>query len=54
MKGGAEKGVGMASVLERKENDCVCVSVGAQPPDRFSVGAIDPVSCKGELIYSVL
>lgn len=32
---------------------CVCASVGAQPPDRFSVGAIDPVSSEGKLIYSL-
>lgn len=51
MKGGAESVLGWQ---ERKENDCVRVSVGAQPPDRFSVSAIDPVSREGELIYSVL
>lgn len=28
--------------------------MGAQPPDRFSVGAIDPVWCEGGFIYSVL
>lgn len=33
---------------------CVCVSAGAQPPDRFSVSVIDPVSSDGVLIYSVL
>lgn len=32
MKGGAGRGAGMASVQDRKENDCVRVSVGAQPP----------------------
>lgn len=54
MKGGAERGVGVGNVQERKENDCARVSVGAQPPDRFSVSAIDPVSREGELIYSIL
>lgn len=54
MKGWSEGFVRMESVCERKENDCACVSVAAQPPDRFSVGVIDPVSCEGELIYSVL
>lgn len=56
MKGRVGRGVWMASVWERKENDCVCVcvSAGAQPPDRFSVSVIDPVSSDGVLIYSVL
>lgn len=31
-----------------------CVSGSSTPPDRFNVGAIDSVSCEGELIYSVL
>ena len=54
LKGGARRGVGMASVSERKENDCMRVSVEAQPADRFNVSGIDPVSHEGALIYSVL
>lgn len=29
----------------------VCETVGAQPPDRFSVGSIDLVSSEGNRIY---
>lgn len=43
MKGREERGVCMGSLSRRKENDCVHVSVGTQPPGRFNVGAIDPV-----------
>lgn len=43
MKGSEERGVCMGSLSRRKENDCVHVSVGTQPPGRFSVSAIDPV-----------
>lgn len=53
MKGREKRGVGTGSNRERKMIVCVCVSVGTQSPDRFSVGAIDPVSGEGELISSV-
>jgi len=39
--------------MERKEQCSVRVPVGDQHTDGFSVGAIDPGSREGKLIYSV-
>lgn len=48
-----KRGALVLGVTEKGKWLCVRVSVGTQSPDRFSVGAIDPVSGEGELISSV-
>lgn len=39
-----KRGAVVLGVTEKGKWLCVRVSVGTQPPDRFNVGAIDPVS----------